>query len=316
MYDSRDYGHGIYLFDAEYVRPCLAGAYLIVHHGRAAFFDTGTNHSLPNALDCLQRVGLTPAAVDYVIASHVHLDHAGGAGAMMRQFPQARLVVHPRGARHLAEPARLVAGVTAVYGADYVAQMYGDILAVPPDRILEASHGTRFDLAGRELLCLDTPGHARHHICVVDPFSKGIFAGDMFGLNYPNMHIAGEPFIFPTTTPTQFDPDATRQTLDMLMECEPEAIYLTHYGRIGDPVKQRKILQCRLDAHQDIALQNRDAGPARQGRIKAALTEFLLAERRAAGCSLSRDSLLAWWEGDLELNAQGLVCWLDSLEEA
>ncbi len=313
MYDFRDYGQGIYLFDTEYVRPCLAGAYLLVHNGRAAFFDTGTNHSLGKAMDVLTRVGLSAECVDYVIVSHVHLDHAGGAGAMMREFPRARLVVHPRGARHMAEPAKLVAGVTAVYGAGYVAKMYGDIVPVANDRIIEAHHGLELDLAGRRLYCLDTPGHARHHICLVDSLSGGIFSGDMFGLSYPGMAIDGHPFIFPTTTPTQFEPDAIRASLDLLMQQAPIAFYLTHYGRVDEVGEMRSELQRRLDAHQDIAWRHRHAGADRQSLIRAALTDFLLAERQAAGCSMQREEVLDWWSGDLELNAQGLVCWLDSV---
>ena len=132
MGDWRDYGNGIYAFDAGYVRPILAAIHMVVENGRVAFIDTGSNDSLPNALAALERVGLPAEAVDYVFLTHIHLDHAGGAGTMMQAFPNARLAVHPRGARHMAEPAKLVAGVTAVYGQDYVEKVYGEILRSPP----------------------------------------------------------------------------------------------------------------------------------------------------------------------------------------
>ena len=136
MFDWRDYGNGIYAFDSGYVLPILAAIHLIVDHGRVAFVDTGSKDSLPNARLALQKLGLDDSAVDYVILTHIHIDHAGGAGHLMREFPQARLVVHPRGARHMAEPAKLVAGVTAVYGEEYVARVYGDILPIPAERII------------------------------------------------------------------------------------------------------------------------------------------------------------------------------------
>ena len=128
MFDWRDYGNGIIAFDAGYVRPVLAAIHLIVENSRVAFVDTGSNDALPNALTALDRLGFDVSAVDYVILTHIHLDHAGGAGSMMAIFPNARLVVHPRGAKHMAEPAKLVAGVTQVYGADYVSRVYGEIV--------------------------------------------------------------------------------------------------------------------------------------------------------------------------------------------
>ncbi len=174
MFDWRDYDNGIIAFDAGYVRPILAAIHMIVESGRVAFVDTGSNDSVPNALAALERVELGADAVDYVILTHIHLDHAGGAGSMMAAFPNAKLVVHPRGVRHMSEPSQLVAGVTAVYGEDYVRRVYGKIIPVPADRIIEARDGSILSLAGREFLCLDTPGHARHHICIVDRKTGGV----------------------------------------------------------------------------------------------------------------------------------------------
>ena len=141
MFDWRDYGNGIVAFDAGYVRPVLAAIHMVIENGRVAFIDTGSNDALPNALAALRKLGLDASAVDYVMLTHIHLDHAGGAGSMMRACPEARLVVHPRGARHMAEPSKLVAGVTAVYGADYVQRVYGEILPIPVERIIEAPDG-------------------------------------------------------------------------------------------------------------------------------------------------------------------------------
>src|SRR3990172_6172485 len=233
MFDWRDYRNGIVAFDAGYVRPILAAIHMVVENGRVAFIDTGSNDALPNALAALGRLGLDVTAVDYVILTHIHLDHAGGAGSLMRAFPNARLVVHPRGARHMAEPSKLVAGVCAVYGADYVQRVYGEILPVAAERIVEAPDGHVFSLAGRELLCLDTPGHARHHICIVDRKSNGIFTGDMFGLSYRELDVDGRQFIFPTTTPSQFEPAEMRASIHRLLSFEPEAMYLTHYSRVA-----------------------------------------------------------------------------------
>ncbi len=315
MFDWRDYGNGIIAFDAGYVRPILAAIHMIVENGRVAFVDSGSNDALHNALAALEKAGLPVSAVDYVFLTHIHLDHAGGAGAMMAAFPNARLVVHPRGARHMAEPSKLVAGVKAVYGESYVERVYGEIRPIAAERIIEAPDGTEIDLAGRNLLCLDTPGHARHHICIVDKKSGGIFTGDTFGLSYRELDVEGRQFLFPTTTPTQFEPDEMRRSVERLLSFKPEAMYLTHYGRLDEVDAQGSALLRRLDAVVALALAEKGVGSTRHERIREAMTEYLLREIYAHGCELPEADLLAIWETDLELNAQGLGVWLDSLAD-
>ena len=315
MFDWRDYGNGIIAFDAGYVRPILAAIHMVIENGRVAFIDTGSNDALPNALAALQRIGLDNAAVDYIFLTHIHLDHAGGAGSMMAALPNARLVVHARGARHMAEPSKLVAGVSAVYGAEYVARVYGEILPIPADRIVEVPDGSVISLAGRQLLCLDTPGHARHHICIVDQKTGGIFTGDMFGLSYRELDVDGRPFIFPTTTPTQFEPLEMRQSVLRLLSYNPEAMYLTHYSRVQNTHALAGDLLRRLDVMVALALAERDAGADRHQRIKQAISDYLLAEIRAHGCLLAEADLFDILATDIELNAQGLSVWLDTQKD-
>lgn len=306
------YENGIYAFDAGYVRPLLAAIHLIVENGRAAIIDTGNNESLGAVERALAALDLAPECVDYVILTHIHLDHAGGAGAMMRAFPNARLVVHPRGARHMADPAKLVAGATAVYGAAEVRRLYGEVLPIDAARIVEATHELRLDLAGRELLCLDTPGHARHHICIVDRKSGGIFTGDTFGLSYRELDTDGRQFIFPTTTPVQFDPQAMHASLDLLMSYRPTAMYLTHYSQVVDVAAKAAELHRLIDAHLDIARREKDSGPDRHSRMRAMLAHLLVDEAKVFGCQLPPAEILEIFATDLELNAQGLGVWLDA----
>ena len=312
MFDWTDYNNGIIAFDSSYVRPILAAIHLIVENGRAAFIDTGSNDSLPNAIAALHKLGLDVNSVDYVILTHIHLDHAGGAGAMMQAFPNASLVVHPRGARHMAEPSKLVAGVSAVYGAEYVACVYGEIIPVPAGRIIEAPDNHVISLGGRLLTCLDTPGHARHHICIVDSKTNGIFTGDTFGLSYRELDVEESQFIFPATTPSQFDPVAMRESIARLLKLQPSAMYLTHYGQLLNVAQQGQDLYRRLNTVVELALAERNSGEARHQRIKTALTQYLLSELRQHGCLLADATLLELWKTDLELNAQGLEVWLDS----
>jgi glyoxylase-like metal-dependent hydrolase (beta-lactamase superfamily II) len=229
---------------------------------------------------------------------------------MMAAFPNARLVVHPRGARHMAEPSRLVAGVTAVYGAEYVARVYGEIPPIAVERIIEAPEGHLIDLAGRRLRCLDTPGHARHHICIVDEKTGGIFTGDMFGYSYRQMDAGERPFIFPTTTPTQFEPDEMRASIRRLMALQPEAVYATHYSRMVDvPQRGRELLR-HVDALVALAEAEADAGEQQHDRIQAAMTDYLLARVREHGCPLNEAAVLDLMGKDTALNTQGLCHWL------
>lgn len=311
MFDWRTYEHGIHAFDAGYVRPILAAIHLIVDDGRVALVDTGSNDSLPNVLAALDKLGLGRDAVDYIILSHIHLDHAGGAGTLMRELPKAKLVVHPRGSRHMAEPSKLVAGVTAVYGQEYVDTVYGEILPIPAERIIDAHDGLVLPLGGRELLCIDTPGHAKHHICVVDRKSGAIFTGDMFGLSYREFDVDGRQFILPTTSPTQFDPAEMHASIDRLMSFAPSMMYLTHYAQVHDVPAQAEALRRRLNQHVAIAEQHAAAGEGRHAAIKDGITAYLLSELRAHGCSLPEAEIVEVLATDLELNAQGLEYWLD-----
>lgn len=311
-FDWRDYGEGIHAMDSGYERPLLAAIHLIVEDGKVAFVDTGSNDSLPRALQALERLGLGPDAVDYVILTHVHLDHAGGAGRYMQAFPQARLVVHPRGAPHMVDPSALVAGVTAVYGEDYVQRVYGEIVPVPSSRIIEAPEGARLYMGKRELEFFDTPGHARHHVCLLDSRTRGLFTGDMFGLSYREFDVDGRAFIFPTTTPTQFDPAAMRASILRLADRMPSALYLTHYAQVTDvPVLTRALLQ-RLGAIVTLAERFVTKTPDRLAGLRNALREFLFSELRAHGVTLSDEAIEAVIAVDLDLNAKGILHWLDT----
>lgn len=306
-----DYGDGITAIDAHYLRPGLAAFYLLVQGDTAAFIDTGTTHSLPAALEALQRAGLTPNDVAYVIPTHAHLDHAGGAGAMMQAFPHARLVAHPRAARHLIDPAKLIAGVTEVYGPEETARNFGDIVPIPADRVIEAPDEFILDFYGRELRFLDTPGHARHHFCVVDTATRSVFTGDTFGISYREFDTDNGAFIFPTTTPVQFEPDALHTSIDRLVELEPERMFLTHFGAVTEVERLSYDLHELIDALVFMARAITATGPERHALLVQGQRDILLPRLEAHGCRLGADRIEILLRGDYELNAQGVGVWLD-----
>ncbi len=304
------YAGGITAIDVDYVRPGLAASHLVVDGRRAAFVDTGTSRSVPNLLAALTARGLDPGQVDWVLTTHVHLDHAGGAGELMRHLPNARCVVHPRGARHLADPAKLIAGSIAVYGEARYRELYGDIVPIPEERILVPEDGERITLGSRTLELIHTPGHALHHYCVVDLDHRCIFPGDNFGISYRDFDVDGREFIMPTTTPVHFDPEAMIASVDRLMSYAPLAMYLTHFGEVRDLERLAAQLKERVRAFVELARQS-TAAPDRTAAMKAEMFRRLcgwLDDHGYRGDLAERHRLL---DDDVELNVQGLEVWLD-----
>ena len=304
------HGHGIDVIDTGFHRPRFDACYLMVEQGRAAFIDCGTSHSVPRLLSALDRAGLGPDAVDWVIPTHVHLDHAGGAGRLMQELPRARLVVHPLGARHLVNPSLLLAGARAVYGDAEVARAYGRVPGVPAERVTTTADGMTLELAGRPLLFLDTPGHARHHHCIWDARSGGVFTGDTFGLSYREFDTPQGAWLLPTTTPVQFEPEALRRSVQRLLDLQPQWLYLTHYGPLGDVPGLGRQMLTQLD--DTVALGRAvPTGPGRHEALKLGLQALYRERLRGNGCRLPEPQWQELLEMDVELNAQGIASWLD-----
>ena len=303
-------GNGIRVVDTGFHRPLFDAAYLIVERGRAAFVDTGTNDAVPRLLAALAGAGVGVDAVDYVIATHVHLDHAGGAGLLMRHLPNARLVVHRRGARHLVDPRHLIRSATGVYGEEEIARSYGSLVPVPAERVVTTGDNTTIELADRALRILDTPGHAMHHHCIWDEASRAFFTGDTFGLSYRDFDTALGAWVMPTTTPVQFQPAALRRSIERMLAFAPEHMHLTHYGRVGDVARLGALLLGQLDAVVAFA-RTTMPGPDRHDVLVSGLEAIHLASLRAHGVTLADERIRELLALDLELNAQGLAIWLD-----
>ncbi len=300
--------------DTEYLRPMQDASHLIVEGGRGAFVDTGTNDSVPLLLDALATKGLSVADVDFVFLTHIHLDHAGGAGLLMQRLPNARCVLHPRGAPHMVDPERLIAGTIAVYGEDRTREMYGDIVPIDEDRIIVAEDEDWFEMNGRRFQALHTEGHARHHYVLHDPQARGVFTGDSFGISYRELDTERGAFIFPTTTPASFDPEEAHKAVDRIMACEPEYLYLTHYSRVGDLERLAADMHTGIDDFVELALAHQ-GDDNREATIQSAMDDYLSARLIEHGFTGDRDAIWAALNIDIVLNAQGLVAWLQRLEK-
>ncbi len=312
--DVEDLGDGIWAIDTGFMRPLFDASHLVVEGGRAAFVDVATSFAVPRLLAALEGRGLSPEDVDHVIVTHVHLDHAGGAGKLLRHLPTAKLVVHPRGARHMIDPSALVEGASAVFGEDAVRRIYGEVVPVDPARVLEAPDGLLLELNGRLLHFLDTPGHARHHVCIWDEVSRSFFTGDTFGLAYPELATDRGPFIMPTTTPVQFDPEALNTSIDRMLEKDPRAMLLTHYSRVTGVARLAGELMAQVGDLVDLA-RAADGRSDRAAHLRTALGEYFLDRAVAHGCAQPQEELRELVAHDVELNAQGLEVWLDKAKK-
>ena len=307
-----DYEHGVSAVDSAYLRPRLDAIHLIIENGRAAVIDCAVNSSVPHILQALRAKGLDEAAVDYVVLTHVHLDHAGGAGLLMSKLPNARLTVHPRGTRHIVDPSRLIESTIAVYGERHMREIYGDILPVDAARILETPHAATITLNGRQLVFFDTPGHARHHVSVRDEKSGHVFAGDTFGLSYRELDCDGRHFVLPTSSPVQFDPAAAHASVDLIAGLRPAAVYVTHYSQVREIDRLAADMHRLLDAYTALARGAGAPEATRHARLKAGMTDIVRSEARRQGWKLGTEAILEVFAGDIELNAQGLGIWADT----
>ena len=306
---------GITAVDTEYLQPGHAASHIIQDAGHAAFVDVGTNYSVPHLLAGLEALGIAREAVDYVFLTHVHLDHVGGAGLLMRELPKARAVLHPRGAPHVIDPEKLIAGSKVVYGEERFQKLYGDLLPIPAARVDAAQDGQRYRLGGRELELIHTPGHALHHYAVVDSAHASIFPGDTFGISYRETDSPHGAFITPTTSPTQFDPEQLIASIERMAAYAPKAMYLMHFSRVTDVPRLAEMLKVQIRAIVHIA-QRHAAAQDRYTAIRADMLDLWLGLAHEHGVPLSDAQIATLLRGDLDLNTQGLLVWLDRLKRS
>lgn len=229
MYTTR-ISDSVYLIDTVALGYRNAiGAYL-VRGSKIAIVDTGYAASYQNLLQGLAELGVSPSEVDYVIPTHVHLDHAGAAGHLMRDMPNAELVAHEKAVPHLADPTRLVESATQVFGKAII-DLYGTPIPVPERRMTAVGEEMALDLGnGITATLMHSPGHAPHQISVLLDRPKILLTGDAVGVVYP-----GTKVLIPTTPPPSLDPKALSDTIDRLSQLEPSLLLVPHFGVRDDP---------------------------------------------------------------------------------
>ena len=298
---------GIDVVDSGYYSQDFAAIYLLRQNSKVAIIETGTNYSVPVLENALMKSGLTLLDVSYVVPTHVHLDHAGGAGELMRQCVNARLVVHPRGARHLIDPSKLVAGAMAVYGEEKFKEYYGEIIPIDANRVTEADDNFILDFDGRELRFIDTPGHARHHFCIWDKTTKTMFTGDTFGISYRDLDHQDDVYILPSTSPVQFDPEALTKSINRIMDFKPERVCLTHFSAIKPTKKVANKLIESIHFVSDLAIKHADKNDA-ESIIYNNMMDYFLKGLNEIGFQ-NNDEAKDRLSLDVQINTQGLIYW-------
>jgi glyoxylase-like metal-dependent hydrolase (beta-lactamase superfamily II) len=282
---------------------------MIVEGDSVALVETANAPSLKYVLEALSKLNLTSEAVKYILLTHIHLDHAGGAGSYMAAFPNAKLVVHPKGVRHMIDPSYLEAGVVGVYGQEFVDKVYGKLAPIDASRIINAEDGLTINLNGRQLICRDTPGHANHHNIIIDGKTGGIFSGDIFGVAYPELNFKDKRLVFPTTTPVNFSPEKMLNSIKLIESYAPKYVYLTHFGQIGNVEEIANELRRMVTDYVTITHDSAGAQDV-VAEIANRLKQYIVLQAKSLGLPLSADEVLALLEMDMQINAQGLAVWL------
>jgi len=307
-----DYNNGIYAIDADYFRPYIATIHLVKHEVgeevEGILIDTGTSYSVPLVMTAVEQNGLIPEQIKAVCLTHIHLDHAGGAGELMRLLPNAKLYVHPRGARHMIDPTKLVAGTIAVYGKKMYKKLYKDIVPVDAKRVIEVQDGDVLNIGNRNFELIHTEGHAKHHYCLVDADNGDAFTGDSFGVSYRESDTRNGHFIFPTSTPVHFDPDAAHASIERLMSYRLEHVYLTHYSQRGGLQNCADQLHADLEVYVDLSKKTLGQDDE-QDHLEKSLYKHL-SERLYKHGFMGDDAAVKKIIGmDTKLNASGLLHW-------
>jgi len=298
---------GISVIDSGYFSKDFAAIYLLRQGNEVAIIETGNKYSATNVQKTLKMDGLSFSDVAYIIPTHVHLDHAGGAGELMNRCQNAQLIVHPRGARHMINPSKLIEGAMAVYGEENFNKLYGEIIPIDSSRVIEADDNFILDFEGRELKFIDTPGHARHHFCVWDKQTESMFTGDTFGISYRDLDKENEVYIFPSTSPVQFDPEALIKSIYKIMEYKPQRVCLTHFAAIKPTQKVVDQLIDGIHFVSNLAKKYATENDAELIIQDEMMSYFLKGIEKIGNDELEfcRDRLKL----DVEINTQGLIYW-------
>ncbi len=311
-----DLGHNVYQVDIhDQKQPGITSCYIVVAE-KAALIETGASPGAPYILNALNEIGVPREKVGYIIGTHIHLDHTGGAGVLARELRDAEVYVHPRGARHLIDPSRLVAGAKTLYG-DKFDELFGEIAPVPEDRVKTPGDGETIDLGGRVLTVYHSPGHARHHMVIYDPASSGLFAGDAVGVRFERVsELCGREITMPTTPPSEFDPPAMIESLERFKKLGLKRVYFTHFGmseNVSFIINRHAEI---VRAYEELGKKFFIGGEGTVADLEERIWEMVMAGIAPAGITGRHHPDLEYVELNVKLNALGIQNYFERLKKS
>jgi glyoxylase-like metal-dependent hydrolase (beta-lactamase superfamily II) len=292
--------------DCNYVEKEFAASFLLVRGKSGLFVECNTTHAIPYLKEAALKAGLTVDQVQGLIITHVHLDHAGGAGAFLREFPNAKLYAHPKAARHAIDPSKLIASATAVYGEATMKEWYGTIFPCEPARVVVVQDGDEILFQDLILETKHLRGHANHHLVVFEPETQTLFSGDSFGVAYPEITKRHSDVILASTSPTDFDGIAAIDAVNWIEAKHPHQIALTHFGFFPEAkIKTaaqtlRDQIQYSMDLMQEVLSENLTVE-----QTEKRLQNFIVQYFKTKGVDLDAADL-KHLHIDLKVNAQGI----------
>jgi glyoxylase-like metal-dependent hydrolase (beta-lactamase superfamily II) len=279
-------------------REVVTSAYLIQAE-QPALVETGPTTSVNAVLEGLGALGLGAKDLAHIVVTHIHLDHAGGVGRLAEHFPGARIWVHDRGAPHLADPVKLVRSAARVYGEDRMRALFGPVDPVPGDRLTPVSDGDRVELGGRALEVMYTPGHASHHIALVDSGTGALFTGDALGIHLPDVRV-----LRPATPPPDIDVELSVDSIRRIRARAGSVLMFSHYGPVEEVHELCELAETRLRKWAGIVREAMDR-TTELDRIAQILRDRTASEFESVTdpADLDRYEILS----SVEMNAAGLV---------
>lgn len=303
----------LFFIDGKYVRPQYVCITLIIKNDTVAIIDTGNKDAIEPIKEVLTQNGLNWSNVQYVIPTHAHLDHAGGAGLLIQLCDNATLICHPKAARHLIDPSRLVTSTIAVYGEHEFSALYGDIVPIESSRVHVLNDNDTIDLAGDTLQAIDAPGHCYHQMALHHIESNTVICGDAFGMIFPTLKGNFTNFVFPSTSPTQFNPDAMTSTFDRILDLKPQTVQVAHFGIAPDPQYARDQMNRILDDYFQFATTAYQDG-ASEDDLTNVLMQYHLDYLFKHHGSFSPEFIEQQLRFSIGINAQGLLHYQKSIQ--
>jgi glyoxylase-like metal-dependent hydrolase (beta-lactamase superfamily II) len=299
--------NSIQTIDCHYHTNEFAAAYLMLEEEEALFVDNNTNSAIPYLLSALSANRISKEKVRYLIITHIHLDHAGATSRLVQEFPNATVLAHPKAAPHVINPKRIIESASMVYGKENFIKMYGEILEVPGERVRIMQDGEVLRFGSRDLTFTYTRGHANHHFVILDSKTNSIFTGDSFGISYPSLRQGTSPFLFPSTTPTDFHADEARLSIEKIIKTGADKAYLTHFDSWTDMKSGAEQMLFGIDRMELILnelIQSNKSEVELQGLCENKIMQFYEEEFTKRSIPFSILDLL---KPDASINAQGLV---------